>query len=337
MVDWTKLFFAVCVFALHSYIGADWAHYDVFCALALRLAVPYFFVASGFFLAQSVYGKGRGMAAIYGKHGFLARVARMIVFFEPISLLAFAVKEYRRGTAIGEIARDSVQSILFYPKGALWYLQALIVAVILLTPLIRRGKEERAVPAGIALYFVAALCNRYHFVIAGTRAAEWVQAYRSVFVTARNGLFVGVFYVAAGMALAKSCARFKGKERLLRWLLIPAYLVYIAEVFAVRGLPAVDDGSLYLSHLFLGPLLFLVTAQWPPFFPTKARLARSLSTTVYLLHRPILSWLEIAWAALFHIGLSHEQAFLAAAVVMAAICAPLYQWRRPRWFYDLVR
>lgn len=58
-VDFAKLFFCVCILFLHSGAYHDVAYGDYLEKTLLRLAVPFFFVASGYFFGTRMWTGGR--------------------------------------------------------------------------------------------------------------------------------------------------------------------------------------------------------------------------------------------------------------------------------------
>ena len=55
LVDIVKFIFAILIFIMHSGVFQNILNGELIEALSARLAVPYFFVASGFFFGKKVY------------------------------------------------------------------------------------------------------------------------------------------------------------------------------------------------------------------------------------------------------------------------------------------
>lgn len=53
IVDYFKFFFAICIVGIHANIFADSLVYP----LVFRIAVPYFFVSSGFFFGKKLWNE----------------------------------------------------------------------------------------------------------------------------------------------------------------------------------------------------------------------------------------------------------------------------------------
>ena len=291
-VDVFKFFFAICIVALHTH-ALDFlphmANYMI-TKVVFRAAVPYFFVASGFFLGNKLLNAPKGQYAQI-ICGYCRRLAKPLIFFEIISLLYNGLVHLHSGEGIVTTLYLLGQSILFYPYGALWYVQACIVGALLLYPFLKRDKLNLALAIGIPLYGFALIANNYSFLIINTPLQNIVVSYLKYCVSARNGLFTGFLFLALGILCSKIQQGISNPKAPHKWLATVLCLVYVAEIwfiYSVNKAP-LDDGALYISHLFLIPVLFITTLQLDfPISPKTAVLFRSLSTGIYFLHRPIL-------------------------------------------------
>lgn len=84
------------------------------------------------------------------------------------------------GKRVIKIFLRHIRSVVFYPKGALWYIQACLVGVWI-------------IPAGIILYIFALICNSYNFLVYDTKIGKMVDLLLLIIHSARNGLFYGFF------------------------------------------------------------------------------------------------------------------------------------------------
>lgn len=327
-VDVAKLFFALCVVLLHAGVTKLLPFADLIGDCIISLAVPYFFVASGFFLAEKVHAAqsrvdGRRIISAYCR-----RLGVKLLIFEPVSILLWAAKRLLEGMSLPHVALTTIQDALFYPRGALWYIQAVILAALLLTPLLLRGAETRVIPVAVGLYIVTLLGTRYRFLSAGTLAGDVFEAYDRFFLSLRNGLFVGFPFMLCGCLVSRWKA----------WLVTAgarATSCLIAVTTVAFGLLTLEsrilhpfpthDGDLFLSYLLVAPMLFALTAQLPG-RGWDTSLLRGLSTAVYLVHHPLLMVLRLA------IG-SPWMACAVALTLMAATLIPICI-RRIRPMYD---
>jgi surface polysaccharide O-acyltransferase-like enzyme len=137
-IDFLKLFFSLCVISLHcdmlSNINPDMKFFIT--QGIFRLAVPFFFVASGYFLGSKIIRNPENMNFIYKK--YIKRLLMPLVFFSLINVLLESIKmsSYMSGPVI---FREIIRHMVFYPWGALWFVQACIVGALLLYPFVKRS------------------------------------------------------------------------------------------------------------------------------------------------------------------------------------------------------
>lgn len=175
--------------------------------------------------------------------------------------------------------------MLFYPPGALWFVLACIVGSQLLKPFIKRGKLMLAIIIGIVLYMFALLANNYYFLLLGSPFQNIIDLYLHLFISARNGFFVGFIFLAIGIF----CSKINISPRNSVVLAVFFGLCLFIETIFLKGKVFADEGSLFLSHLLLVPTLFLALKNIN--FCIKYELSlllRNLSTGMYYLHKPIL-------------------------------------------------
>ena len=93
------------------------------------------------------------------------------------------------------IALALARNIIFYPMGALWFVQACIVGALLLYPFLKRNKLSLAIACGFILYGIGQLFNSYSFII-----SEWEERDVVLFFckSLRNGFTMGLLWLALG-------------------------------------------------------------------------------------------------------------------------------------------
>lgn len=321
-VDAAKFFFALCIVALHANVAsclpgnAGW----LLEKAVFRLAVPYFFVASGFFLGlKTAKADGRQIGQIIRR--YCLRLLLPLIVFSVISDLQRAWELLAEGTSLPDIVRIIGKATLFYPFGALWYVQASMVGALLLYPFLRWGRLTPAVLIGAALHAFALLCNNYAFLAEGAALAGIVDRYMLACLSPRNGLFVGFAFLSIGACCSRIAERVQRHRAALLTGAVLTYAAYVAEALLVRrnGGAVLDDGGLYAAHLLTAPALVLLTASVSvPLKTETTLLMRNLSTGMYYLHRPILWFLCLVSGA-------PVVNFLCVTALSAGICLAAYR------------
>lgn len=338
VVDILKFIFSLAIVGLHSwFLGQyrDWL-YPVF----FYSAVPYFFIASGFFFGKKYYTKG------YQQHiytDFCKRLFTKLLVFEPISQLEVIFLLALSGTAISTIVIETIQHIVFYPLGALWYIQALIVAGFLLVPLIKYHKEKYILVIGVPLYLFALLCGRYYFLIEDIDTLkDIVDGYMLYCISPKNGIFIGFLYVGLGILSAENWDIKNTKFRCsnITLILIIAALMFFSELYLIKDNSGLEDGQYYLTQPFFIFALFLFSAKYyetPSQNPKhNTKILRNLSISIYLLHAPIQrAFILCQETTGIHTKLIGNPTSLFVLTLMATllICYPIYK-HKTKHIYD---
>ena len=162
-IDILKFIFALFIVILHT----DVFNGSIVEPLLFRLAVPFFFVCSGYFLNNKII-KNPHQSFYQIKpilYKYIRRLGLFLLVFEPIVMILYCIGLYHTYGDIKIVVFQSLRNIIFYPIGALWYIQGVIVACIMLIPFFLKNRIKYALILGIPLFIFALICNRYNFAI----------------------------------------------------------------------------------------------------------------------------------------------------------------------------
>lgn len=282
-IDILKLFFSICVVGIHTLImqnensNLEWGIlHGVF-----RLAVPFFFVCSGFFLGIKLYKSttiGDGLKEI---KKYIKRLAIPFVCWMIIEL-PIQIYTYRKESFIA-ILLKLIRKIIFYPWGALWYVLAVIIAIIIIIPFYRRDKIKNAMIIGGVLYIFALICNNYYFLVENTVIQKIVDIYLKICISSRNGVFVGLYFVSTGIYIAKLTQNGVNLNNLKNKLLfVISYILLLGEIFLIKGQHYKDDHALFIMFIILIPEMFIFFMNLNIKIDTK--IIRNYSTGIYFMH-----------------------------------------------------
>lgn len=290
-VDVCKFVACICIVGIHTAAFSDCMGGDYYLQSGVfRLAVPFFFVVSGFFFGKQLL-TAKDSRQVLKK--YIYRLGVPLAFWETINIVIEILKQlFVKRLPASEIAYNIIKSILFYPYGALWYVQALMIAAIIIAYIYKKGWLEKCLFVSAVLFVAGLLGNSYYFLIYGMSAQKIIDRYLDIFVSTRNGVFVALYFVSAGVWIAAHenwVKRIKGKKIIA----ISAYIVYFLEIYLIRDCKSADDKSMFLSFLFLIPLLFIVVID-SNLTIAKARALRSYSTGIYFMHKAVIHiWLIV--------------------------------------------
>ena len=99
----------------------------LFLKSIIRLSVPFFFVASGYFLFNKLYNSSDKQLCIknYIKRLIIPFAFWVIIDFIPLKLIPAIIN--KEGIKI--FIMRTIRALIFYPWGAMWYILALIITM----------------------------------------------------------------------------------------------------------------------------------------------------------------------------------------------------------------
>ena len=292
-IDAAKFAAAICVIMIHippfgaAEEGSVFQTMNFWIQACLtRLAVPFFFISSGFFLYRKTT---LASFELRPSKAYVARVFRLYMIWSAIYLPITLLEIIRgRGNLLREAA-EYLRNVVFVGSYThLWYLNALIVAVCVTSFLLYK-KVKPCTIAGIAFafYAIGLLGESWFGLLKPLREAApaiWnaLKLSAGVIVTTRNGLFFGFLFVSIGMVLAFYVPELS--RRRAAALFAGSMLLMIAEVSLLesRGAPREHD-----MYLFLVPAAFFLFCLIREIrLPDQARypLLRKMSALMFYTH-----------------------------------------------------
>lgn len=208
-LDVVKVALAVLIAARHLVqiffpVESKWRL--IVAAWLSNLGVPVFFVIAGFFLFKKVNGRGDGRIV----RDYCVRILKLYVIWSILYLPVDWYNWYH-----GE--RDLAGGILTYlhcflfssTVVQLWYLPALAVACFLVWFLYSGGMKLWQLLAVTGILFVMGCIgdNWYFNEQLPGNMLDMIRLYCRYFLTMRNGIFYGSFYVCLGLWFAKEKER----------------------------------------------------------------------------------------------------------------------------------
>lgn len=317
-VDVARLVFCIAIVIRHTNL----AHClpKAVRVLVLCHSVPFFFLASGYFLYRNVQGRGADAAC----RKYALRMLQPLAIFEGISVLLYVAYRLYQGHAVRSIFKSCVREILFYPRGSMWYLQACIVGCLLLYPFYKM-KIHPAVMAllGLPLFGFALLCNNYRFAAEKLGLGPLVDGFIEKCISARNGPFYAFFFLALGGAVAALGLEERLGRRLAAALFALSMALCLLEERFLTGRLRIDDRSLYAAQILVIPLLFICLCQVRRSFSCAA-LCRKYSAGIYYLQKIVLYALTCI-VSILGWNPAPPLTFTLVMLICAGICTAAYR------------
>lgn len=229
-LDLLKFIMALLVVARHTiqiFYPAESKWRIVICYWLSNLGVPTFFAIAGFLLFKTAADVNDNTAVSPSLHphkmrAYLWRILKLYIFW---SIIYLPIDIYNK------------QPVVFYLKSwflsstiiQLWYLPALLVAVLINWFLYKIFKAKTwliLIVTGILLIIGWTVDNHIVYKhLAPPLLQSFVGWYAPKFMTMRNGIFYGSFYVAAGAWIADR------KKRMPVWLTLLTCIVFLIVMY----------------------------------------------------------------------------------------------------------
>lgn len=283
--DVLKVFFAVCVVAIHSELTLDVQNGTAVSVTGLleSIAVPSFFSISGFFLAQKISGKDqdeiksavRKLRLKYIKLYFL-----MHLLYLPLTLIGIAQMLITYELGIREVIHVLFQGLfltgeLFY-SWHLWYLLAFIYATFILelsAGLILRRDKIKMVIISVIFFAIGYAINCLATMDTAEGVSSWIQV--AVLDTIGSGrLFNGIVFLLLGICIYD--IRISAKKAGVIFAIVFAISAACALIFKL------ERSTVYLPALILVPALIKLASMYTK--QKDSSKLRDLSKYIYFTH-----------------------------------------------------
>ena len=298
-IDLAKFFAAILVVAIHSRPFASNELADYFFTSFLRIAVPFFFVATGFFFflkeKPDIRGYTKRLASLY--------VLWFIIEIYFVYLRFFVDYDHSLPMQLFNFFRCLLFSNTWY---ASWFIMACIIAVNIIYYLSRKLNNWQLLLVGFGAYLISLFCSSYSGVldlVLNERFRYYHAAFSYLFMPA-NSFIVAMVYIAIGKFIAEDMVRdrkYSISKPMNVGLLALVTLSGCAEVLLIRWSVVINDAYLFLPFFtfFAFVLLLGVDVKIPA---QVSKTLRSMSILIYILHgifvsvNPVLFGLESGMA-----------------------------------------
>lgn len=242
-------FLVICVHTDPLIHYSDTGNYFLVSVLA-RLAVPFFFVVSGFFFGKKIK---LGQSAENDLPILIPIIKRLIALYIAWTMIYLPIQIYVwvKSDEPWSYWLTYVQNALF--EGSyytLWYLSGLIFAMAFSYLLFKLFNPGKVLLITFALYLVGTLFQSYFELF---QSEELFSCYYSMFLTTRNGLFFGSFFVCLGIYIAHSKRNLLQKWNIRLFSLF--FILLTIEAFSMKGLDFTKGNGMWFM---LVPTVFFL-------------------------------------------------------------------------------
>lgn len=276
-IDITKFIMAICVVAIHTQPLIS-CNNTIILALyqsIVSLAVPFFFVASGFFLGKKIDFTNNNNTNKSAICSYIKRMTRLYLLWSliylPLAVAYYIKSEYSLVHSTFAYIRGLFFTGEHYNSWMLWYLLSTIYALIFIYLLVKKN---------VSLHITVIICGL--ITVAGliitdlTTFSDNLPSFLNLFTklidkTIGNGrIFTGFFYISLGMLFSHkelSC-----KKSIL--LLVIGFTGTCISKNAISGI--------FLMLCVIG--LFSLVVKWNGGNNKVCSKLRTISTVIYFTH-----------------------------------------------------
>lgn len=280
MVDVLRLVFAIGVAAIHT-MAFQSINENLRIATSMgvcRIAVPFFFIVSGYFLYNRINSEKEPKATL----------KRLLILYltwvgiELILLLPMVLSNLNIPTII--LVK---RLLLMGVTGSLWYISSLIITIFIVSPLLKRDKIIPLLIIGVILYLFGTIGDTYYGFFENTMISSLNSAYVSVFMMPQVGITEAVLFVTLGVIVNKYKLNEKIKNAGL--LSIISIILLLIETFVLNKTGIAKDANMYLSAIIAAPLIFIWALNYNKNISTKfSKACREYSLGIYCSHQIIM-------------------------------------------------
>lgn len=258
-----------------------------------RLAVPFFFVCNGYFLFRKINFANVNFDIIKSRviKATMLYIIWSAIYF-PINLIDIIKDE--KGIIHGCL--EYIRNFLF--RGSyvqLWYINGLIVALVIIAICLKVNLKPKTIfLISLFLYLIGLLDDSYYGIMnCSPLLSKVFDVYNYFFVTTRNGVFIGFFFVSLGMLISINKPQITRKRSIILFLMSMVFM--FVETFLLKYY---SIARYYDKCIFLIPsvyFLFNLSSSIELFDSEKCFTLGTMSRLIYYGHL----WVNFVVSQLF--------------------------------------
>lgn len=276
-IDLAKFIFAFFVVAIHTepLVHMNTSIVTSMYDTLVSLAVPFFFIASGYLVTQNQCEVNQDALTRRVKRHIIKLVQFYIIWsiiFFPLAVYGY----YLNGDGMSKAAVLYVRNLIFqgehYYSWPLWYLLSSIYAFIILYVLLKKKVGTAAV--GIISILFIILAKITDIIVINTDCTSRIIAIIGELLQMTIGkgrIFSGIYYVLIGVLIAKY-KRWISKTAVVGWFV--AFII----LFLVTTFTDISFVNILMNIVFF---IFIEKVAW---YSTYVAYLRRSSTVIYYVH-----------------------------------------------------
>lgn len=273
-IDYFRFIAALLIVAIHTSPLASFSETGnfIFTRIIARIAVPFFFMTSGFFLISKYAYNAKKLETFIKKTALLYGAA--ILLYIPVNIYN---GYFKMDGLLPNIIKDIVFDGTFYH---LWYLPAAIISGSIAWYLVKKVHYRKALLITSALYITGLFGDSYY------RIAERVSClndfYNLIFQVSdhtRNGIFFAPVFFILGGYIADSRERLSLKRSIGGFVI--CFTLMLGEALTLHHFDLQRHDSMYV---FLLPTMYCLFNILLYFRGKRHTGIRTISLIIYIIH-----------------------------------------------------
>ncbi len=279
--DLLKYLMAICVVAMHTQLFSG-VLYPI-----TRLAVPVFFLLSGYFF----FSKQKTLDSRESEKHFKARIKRIVqlysFWFVVLLPLTVYIRKYYQGGVVPVLLRLTKDILFNSTFQASWYLSATVIGLAVVYFLSKKLGNMPLIVIGALFYVPALLSSNYIFLVESNEASLGIyNSLKDVFGLFCRNFAVSIVYFAAAKIIAeRDTEKMKLPGLLVGFGISFALLIGECLIISKSGV-TVHDNDCFIMLVPTAVFLCLIALR-SEVRVTHAKLLREMSILIYCLHMPV--------------------------------------------------
>lgn len=286
LINFWRFISSLLVVAIHTVTKQQDLGY--FIIVSSRIAVPFFFICSGYFLYNKLYENNKDVRR-KNIYKYIKKIFSIYCLWSIIALI-FKYDEYFGHGNCAEGIILLIRDFLFIGIGNhLWYLSALCFSVYLLYILIWKFnlKFKHVCIISILLYIFSLSADLYYGLIDNTILSKFINGYTDIFGEIWNSFMQGLIFIVMGIGIRKYSFTNKIKKPII--VVAISYVLFIIEHFTLRYFNIPRDNNTSIFLLVLAPYIFITLLTYESkcnfkWIQKYSNLFKDISLTIYLIH-----------------------------------------------------
>lgn len=273
-IDYFRLIAALLIVAINTSPLASFSETGdfIFTRIIARLAVPFFFMTSGFFLISRYTYDAEKLIAFIKKTASIYGLA--ILIYIPINVYNDYFKmDYLFPNIIKDIVFDGT---LYH----LWYLPASVVGAAIAWYLVKKVHYLKAFLIASVLYIIGLLGDSYYGVAEKVPCLNYF--YKQIFLVSdytRNGIFFAPIFFVIGGYIFDSQNRFSFRKNIMGFIV--CFSLMFGEALVLHHFNLQRHDSMYV---FLFPCMYYLFKILLHFEGKPRTGLRTISLIIYVIH-----------------------------------------------------